>query len=184
MTTARRSTSSTRIGGRPTAGSTSRAWPPVSRREAQNYLMFNLNGHPYFGIDEKIELWKWYQGQIEIPEIGDIRIMRTTISGDLGWIASEGVFPLRPIGEAGTGSGRGRLTRSMSPRSAFARPRSTSVTTARGTPSGGCGTSTAPPSRRRTSHVRPSTRHRPNAALAALPGASRFAWWGSRRRAS
>lgn len=71
---------------------------------AQNYLMFNLNGHPYFGIDEKIELWKWYQGQIEIPEIGDIRIMRTTISGDLGWIASEGVFPLRPIGEAGTGS--------------------------------------------------------------------------------
>ena len=71
---------------------------------AQNYLMFNLNGHPYFGIDEKIELWKWYQGQIEIPEIGDIRIMRTTISGDMGWIASEGVFPLRPIGEAGTGS--------------------------------------------------------------------------------
>ena len=64
---------------------------------AQNYLMFNLNGHPYFGIDEKIELWKWYQGQIEIPEIGDIRIMRTTISGDMGWIASEGVFPLRPI---------------------------------------------------------------------------------------
>ena len=52
--------------------------------------MFNLNGHPYFGIDEKIELWKWYQGQIEIPEIGDIRIMRTTISGDMGWIASRG----------------------------------------------------------------------------------------------
>ena len=25
-----------------------------------NYLMFNLNGHPYFGLDEKIKLWEWY----------------------------------------------------------------------------------------------------------------------------
>lgn len=71
---------------------------------SDSYLMFNLNGHPYFGIDEKVTLWEWYQKEIEIPEIGDIRIMRFTIDGDLAWIASEGIFPLRPIGQAGTGS--------------------------------------------------------------------------------
>ena len=28
------------------------------------YLMFNLNGHPYFGIDEKIRLWDEIDKQI------------------------------------------------------------------------------------------------------------------------
>ncbi len=69
-----------------------------------NYLMFNLNGHPYFGIDEKTTLWEWYQKQLDIPEIPDIRIMKLEISGDMAWLGCEGVFPLRPIGERGTGS--------------------------------------------------------------------------------
>lgn len=68
-----------------------------------NYLMFNLNGHAYFGIDEKIELWKWYQKELEIT-MPDIRIMKFEISRDMAWIACEGVFPLRVIGERGTGS--------------------------------------------------------------------------------
>ncbi|WP_214369523.1 YybH family protein [Pseudonocardia sp. H11422] len=68
-----------------------------------NYLMFNLNGHPYFGINEKVELWKWYQKQLDI-DTPDIRIMRLTIVGDMAWLGCEGVFPLRVIGESGTGS--------------------------------------------------------------------------------
>lgn len=67
------------------------------------YLMFNLNGHPYFGIDEKIKLWEWYQEQLEI-QMGDIRIMKLEISGDMAWLGCEGIFPLRAIGDAGTGS--------------------------------------------------------------------------------
>lgn len=68
-----------------------------------SYLMFNLNGHPYFGIDEKVELWKWYQKELDIT-MPDIRIMRLEISGDMAWLACEGIFPLRIIGEHGTGS--------------------------------------------------------------------------------
>ncbi|WP_033294106.1 YybH family protein [Amycolatopsis jejuensis] len=68
------------------------------------YLMFNANGHPYFGLDEKTELWEWYQKQIDVVAFPQIEIMRLTISGDMAWIACEGTFPMRPIGEAGTGS--------------------------------------------------------------------------------
>jgi hypothetical protein len=71
--------------------------------KGMNYLMFNLNGHPYFGIDEKVQLWEWYTGQLEIA-MGDIRIMKFEISGDMAWIGCEGIFPLRAIGESGTGS--------------------------------------------------------------------------------
>lgn len=68
------------------------------------YLMFNANGHPYFGIDEKVELWEWYQKEIEILEFPDVQIMRFTISGDMAYIACEAGFPMRPVGESGTGS--------------------------------------------------------------------------------
>jgi hypothetical protein len=68
------------------------------------YLMFNLNGHPYFGIEEKTTLWEWYQKELDIPKLPDIEIMRLEINGDQAWIAAEGIFPLRAIGASGTGS--------------------------------------------------------------------------------
>jgi len=69
-----------------------------------SYLMFNLNGHPYFGIDEKTELWRFYQKNLDIVMFPDVEIMRLTVSGDMAWIACEGIFPLREIGDEGTGS--------------------------------------------------------------------------------
>ncbi len=69
-----------------------------------SYLMFNANGHPYFGIEEKTKLWEWYQKELDIVAFPDIEIMRLTISGDMAWIACEGVFPMRAIGDSGTGS--------------------------------------------------------------------------------
>ncbi|MCR2810640.1 MULTISPECIES: nuclear transport factor 2 family protein [unclassified Microbacterium] len=69
-----------------------------------SYLMFNANGHPYFGIDEKTALWEWYQREIEITGYPEIKIMRLTVSGDMAWLACEGVFPMRAIGSEGTGS--------------------------------------------------------------------------------
>ena len=153
--TARRSTSSTRTGGRPTAGSTSRAWPPASRRELE--LPDVQSQRPSVLRDRRED-----RAMEVVPEAdrdpGDRRHPNhaTTISGDMGWIASEGVFPLRPIGKAGTGSATWQIDEVEVRRSVFARPRSISVTTARGTRSGGCGTSTALPCRRRTSHARRS----------------------------
>ena len=72
--------------------------------KGMNYLMFNLNGHPYFGIDQKIKLWEFYQKELDIPEIPDIRIMKLEISGDMAWLGAEGIFPLRAVGAEGTGS--------------------------------------------------------------------------------
>lgn len=69
-----------------------------------SYLMFNANGHPYFGIDEKTRLWEWYQGQLDIMAYPAVQIMRLTISGDMAWLACEANFPMQAVGEAGTGS--------------------------------------------------------------------------------
>ena len=68
-----------------------------------HYCMFNLNGHPYFGIGEKIKLWEWYSEQLDIT-MPDIRIMKLEIHPNMAWLGCEGIFPLRTIGEAGTGS--------------------------------------------------------------------------------
>lgn len=68
------------------------------------YLMFNANGHPYFGIEEKTKIWEWYQENLEIPEFADVQIMRLNIRGDMAWLASEVAFPMRPAGVGGTGS--------------------------------------------------------------------------------
>lgn len=69
-----------------------------------SYLMFNLNGHPYFGIDEKVELWHHYYKELVVPYFPDMEIMRLTISGDMAYIACEGLFPVGAIGASGTGS--------------------------------------------------------------------------------
>lgn len=68
-----------------------------------NYLMFNLSGHPYFGIDEKTELWEHYDHQIAIPDMPVEKVMRIEIVGDMAWLACEGLFPVRKTGVEGTG---------------------------------------------------------------------------------
>jgi len=54
-----------------------------------NYLMFNYNWHPYFGIEEKIRLWEYYKASgLELGQ-PDVRIMRFEVIGDLAYIADE-----------------------------------------------------------------------------------------------
>jgi hypothetical protein len=77
---------------------------PVFPTGDTSYLMFNLNGHPYFGIEEKVKLWEFYQQNLDVVKYPDIQIMRLTISGDMAFIACEGFFPIRVVGESGTGS--------------------------------------------------------------------------------
>jgi hypothetical protein len=66
------------------------------------YLMFNLNGHPYFGIEEKTTLWEYYQTRLA-TKMSRVRIMRLDIGVDMAYIASEGVFPsnIRELDETG-----------------------------------------------------------------------------------
>ena len=63
------------------------------------YLMFNLNGHPYFGIEEKTALWEHYSTRIEVG-MPDVRVMRLDIGADMAYLAAEAVFPVRVLPEA------------------------------------------------------------------------------------
>lgn len=54
------------------------------------YHMFNMNGHPYFGIDEKVHLWRWLKDHGLRFGRPEMKIVRFEIQGDVAWIAAEG----------------------------------------------------------------------------------------------
>lgn len=71
---------------------------------APAYLMWNLNGHPYFGLAEKEELFHYYRDHMvptEPPELWDIRV---TADGDMAYVTSEGILPVTIASEEGSGS--------------------------------------------------------------------------------
>jgi ketosteroid isomerase-like protein len=59
---------------------------------ADTFLMFNLNGHPYFGVDELADLWSFYARTDEWGLCED-HVLRVDVSGDLAYVVSEGTFP-------------------------------------------------------------------------------------------
>jgi len=54
-----------------------------------NYLMFNFNWHPYFGIEEKVRLWEYYKASGMTMDPPDVRIMKFEVIGDIAYIADE-----------------------------------------------------------------------------------------------
>src|SRR4051794_16123852 len=61
--------------------------------EGDSYYQFNLNGHPYFGIDEKVQLWREFGARaMTIPEVGPDEHLRVEIAGDMAWLACENVI--------------------------------------------------------------------------------------------
>src|SRR5581483_2235726 len=49
------------------------------------YLMWNLNGHPYYSLEEKVRLFEHYKEHLvptEPPELWDVRV---TVEGDLAF---------------------------------------------------------------------------------------------------
>jgi hypothetical protein len=57
--------------------------------EGMNYLMFNLNGCPYFGIEEKVELWEYLGARGVDFQALDVRVMRLEVRADMAWLACE-----------------------------------------------------------------------------------------------
>ena len=62
----------------------------------ERYLMYNLNGHPYYGLGEKTKLWEALKGNLAIPEISSPIGLRLEISGDMAWLACENIVRLQP----------------------------------------------------------------------------------------
>lgn len=55
-----------------------------------NYLMFNYNRHPYFGMEEKVRLWEYYKaGGLKMLKPPEVRIIKLEVVGDLAYIACE-----------------------------------------------------------------------------------------------
>ncbi len=68
--------------------------------EGSSYLMFNCNGHAYYGIEEKAALWQ------DLKEVMDYRMAeefnhRLEISGDMAWLACEGYAHFNRLQEGG-----------------------------------------------------------------------------------
>jgi hypothetical protein len=76
----------------------------VFARGDANYLMYNLNGHPYYGLDEKVKLWEHYKREIAVPEPLPVHDDRIEVRGDTAWIAYEGALPVMDIGQEGGGA--------------------------------------------------------------------------------
>jgi hypothetical protein len=59
----------------------------------ESYIMYNLNGFPYFGLEELDALWRFY-AQTQNFGLAVDKVMRVDVSGDLGYVISEGIFPV------------------------------------------------------------------------------------------
>jgi ketosteroid isomerase-like protein len=73
------------------------------RNFAPDTLMFNLNGHTYYGLDEMVQVWEYYTENIDngVPSIWDYRIF---VSGDMAYLTCEGLFLTAPKTDQGWGA--------------------------------------------------------------------------------
>jgi len=69
-----------------------------------NYLMFNLQGHPYYGLKEKVALWEFYAGLLNCPEDPVTRVVQLVVDGDVAWLAAEVLYSLEETVEGGIGT--------------------------------------------------------------------------------
>ncbi|MEU8250573.1 hypothetical protein [Nonomuraea sp. NPDC048916] len=58
----------------------------------ENFLMFNLNDHPYFGVDDLANLWSFY-ARTDRWGLCEDYVVRVDVAGDMGYVVSEGVYP-------------------------------------------------------------------------------------------
>lgn len=64
------------------------------------YLMFNCNGHPYYGIDEKVAVWEHLQHVMDYRMLDEFN-HRLEIRGDMAWLACEGYSEFNRLQEGG-----------------------------------------------------------------------------------
>lgn len=68
--------------------------------EGDAYLMYNCNGHPYYGIDEKVAVWRHLQGVMEYRMLDEFN-HRLEIRGDMAFLACEGYSEFDRLQEEG-----------------------------------------------------------------------------------
>jgi ketosteroid isomerase-like protein len=76
----------------------------MEKEFAPQYLMWNLNGHPYYGLDEKVKLWEHYGRTLEVPDPPPVWDLRITVDGDMAYLTCEGELPVRARTDEGWGA--------------------------------------------------------------------------------
>lgn len=71
---------------------------------APAYLMWNLNGHPYHSLAEKVRLFEYYKGHLVPPEPPELWNIDVTVVGDMAYVTSEGILPFVVRSSEGSGS--------------------------------------------------------------------------------
>jgi ketosteroid isomerase-like protein len=71
---------------------------------APQYLMWNLNGHPYYSLDEKIALFRYYRNHMVPTEPVELWDVRVTVDHDMAYLTAEGILPVVIASGEGSGS--------------------------------------------------------------------------------
>jgi ketosteroid isomerase-like protein len=71
---------------------------------APDYLMWNLNSHPYFGLEEKVALFEYYKAHMVPTEPVELWDVRVCVDADMAYVTSEGVLPVVLRSAEGAGS--------------------------------------------------------------------------------
>lgn len=66
--------------------------------------MWNLNSHPYFGLEEKVALFEHYKAHMVPTKPVELWDVRVTTGADMAYVTSEGVLPVTLMGSGGSGS--------------------------------------------------------------------------------
>ena len=71
---------------------------------APQYLMWNLNSHPYYSLEEKSHLFEYYKQHMVPTEPVELWDVRVTVDGDMGYVTCEGILPVVIASDEGSGS--------------------------------------------------------------------------------
>lgn len=71
---------------------------------APHYLMWNLNGHPYYSLEEKVNLFSYYRQHMVPTEPVELWDVRVTVDHDMAYVTAEGVLPVVMASGEGSGS--------------------------------------------------------------------------------
>lgn len=71
---------------------------------APDYLMWNLNAHPYYGLGEKVALFRHYRDHMVPTEPVELWDVRVTVDHDMAYLTAEGILPVVIASGEGSGS--------------------------------------------------------------------------------
>lgn len=71
---------------------------------APDYVMWNLNGHPYRTLDEKVSLFTYYRQHMIPTEPVELWDTEIHVAGDMAYVTGEGILPVTMASEEGSGS--------------------------------------------------------------------------------